>query len=74
MKLSFVIVTRNVNKYIGSCLESVFGALADVSTLGAEAEIFSDEFDRPHMCKGCGKKIDFTQCELTGEAKTTAPR
>ncbi|MBL3582319.1 glycosyltransferase [Oleidesulfovibrio alaskensis] len=40
MKLSFVIVTRNVNKYIGSCLESVFGALADVSALGAEAEIF----------------------------------
>jgi DNA-directed RNA polymerase subunit RPC12/RpoP len=44
------------------------------SECGKEAEIFSDEFDRPHMCKGCGKKMDFTQCELTGEAKTTAPR
>ena len=21
---------------------------------GREAEIFSDEFDKPHKCKGCG--------------------
>lgn len=41
---------------------------------GAEAEIFSDEFDRKHQCKGCGKPIDFTQCELTGEAKSLSPR
>jgi hypothetical protein len=41
---------------------------------GAEAEIFSDEFNRTHLCKGCGKQIDFTACELTGEAKSSSPR
>ena len=29
-----------------------------------EVEIFSDEFDKTHNCKGCGKEIDFTQCTL----------
>jgi uncharacterized protein (DUF983 family) len=29
-----------------------------------EVEIFSDEFDRRHLCKGCGKEIDFTQCQM----------
>ena len=27
---------------------------------GEEKEIFSDEFDREHICKKCGEKIDFT--------------
>ncbi|MBW2366507.1 MAG: hypothetical protein JRH15_01340 [Deltaproteobacteria bacterium] len=40
---------------------------------GEEKEIFSDEFDREHLCAGCGKPIDFTQCKLTGEAGGTAP-
>ncbi|MFV0421740.1 glycosyltransferase family 2 protein [Oleidesulfovibrio sp.] len=40
MKLSFVIVTRNVNKYIEGCLDSVFEAIAEVSTLGIEGEVF----------------------------------
>ena len=31
-------------------------------------EVFSDEFDRPQTCKGCGKPIDFTQCSLDGQA------
>jgi len=31
---------------------------------GKEREIFSDEFDREHVCKGCGKKIDFSRCKL----------
>lgn len=31
-------------------------------------EIFSDEFEKEHTCKKCDKKIDFTKCELTGEA------
>ncbi len=31
---------------------------------GAEKEIFSDEFDRPHTCKGCGQPIDFSNCHL----------
>lgn len=33
---------------------------------GAEKEIFSDEFDKEHVCKSCGEKIDFTQCTLEG--------
>lgn len=35
---------------------------------GKEIEIFSDEFDRPHTCKSCGKPVDFTKCEITGQA------
>jgi ribosomal protein S27E len=35
---------------------------------GHEAEIFSDEFDKSHKCKGCGEEIDFTQCTLEGES------
>jgi hypothetical protein len=31
---------------------------------GKEAEIFSDEFDKTHMCKGCKQEIDFTQCKI----------
>ena len=41
---------------------------------GAEKEIFSDEFDRPHKCGKCGKSIDFTQCQLSGEGKSLSPR
>jgi uncharacterized protein (DUF983 family) len=40
---------------------------------GKEKEIFSDEFDKPHLCAGCGKEIDFTQCKLVGEAKSSEP-
>jgi endogenous inhibitor of DNA gyrase (YacG/DUF329 family) len=36
---------------------------------GKEKEIFSDEFNRPHTCKGCGKPIDFTKCTLESEAR-----
>jgi ribosomal protein S27E len=39
-----------------------------------ELEIFSDEFDKPHTCKSCGKPIDFTQCTLTGEGASISPR
>lgn len=31
---------------------------------GTEKEIFSDEFNRPHICKGCGKEIDFSKCKV----------
>ncbi|MEW6260844.1 MAG: hypothetical protein AB1547_13205 [Thermodesulfobacteriota bacterium] len=31
-----------------------------------EIEIFSDEFDKAHTCKKCGKEIDFSQCTLSG--------
>jgi len=30
---------------------------------GQEKEIFSDEFDKTHVCKKCGQPIDFTQCK-----------
>jgi len=38
------------------------------SHCGKEIEIFSDEFDKKHVCKECGKEIDFTQCTLDGDA------
>lgn len=41
---------------------------------GEVKEIFSDEFDRPHTCDKCGKKIDFTQCALESSAKSDTPR
>lgn len=41
---------------------------------GKEKEIFSDEFNRPHTCSGCGKPIDFTKCTLEGIARDSSPR
>jgi hypothetical protein len=35
---------------------------------GAEAEIFSDEFNREHICKKCHQPIDFKQCAYEGGA------
>lgn len=40
---------------------------------GQEKEIFSDEFDKTHLCDSCGKKIDFTQCSLESEAQYDRP-
>lgn len=34
---------------------------------GKELEVFSDEFEKAHTCKGCGGEIDFTQCQLDAE-------
>ena len=31
---------------------------------GKEKEIFSDEFDKRHVCSGCGQEIDFTKCSI----------
>ena len=31
---------------------------------GKEKEIFSDEFNRTHICTGCKQEIDFTKCTL----------
>jgi uncharacterized protein (DUF983 family) len=33
---------------------------------GQAKEIFSDEFDKRHVCAKCGKEIDFSQCTLEG--------
>ena len=41
---------------------------------GTEKEIFSDEFNKVHTCKKCGKEIDFTQCRLDAHAGTATPR
>jgi len=35
---------------------------------GTEKEIFSDEFDKSHVCISCKKQIDFTQCTLSGQS------
>jgi rubredoxin len=53
---------KNLKSFVCKCPEC-----------GTEKEIFSDEFNRPHTCKGCNKPIDFTQCSLEGEAKSTRP-
>ena len=31
---------------------------------GKEKEIFSDEFNKTHICSGCKQKIDFTKCSI----------
>ncbi len=31
---------------------------------GKEKEIFADEFKEKHVCMGCGKPFDFSQCTL----------
>ncbi len=41
---------------------------------GQEKEIFSDEFDRPHTCSGCGEAINFAECKIAGEGKSVSPR
>ena len=41
---------------------------------GKEVEIFSDEFDKKHICKGCQKEIDFTKCKPWGGASDSSPR
>ena len=41
---------------------------------GKEIEIFSDEFDRPHKCSGCGKDIDFTKCSIEASGGADTPR
>ena len=37
---------------------------------GKAMEIFSDEFDKEHICKGCDRKIDFTRCTLQASGKS----
>lgn len=44
---------KNLKSFICKCPEC-----------GREKEIFSDEFNRPHTCSGCGKEIEFNKCEI----------
>ena len=41
---------------------------------GQEKEIFSDEFNKKHVCRKCGSEIDFTKCSIDAEGETTTPR
>ena len=50
------------------------GKLTNCPNCGKEIEIFSDEFDKKHRCKGCHQEIDFTQCKLQADSKDTTPR
>lgn len=36
---------------------------------GFEVEIFSDEFDRTHVCKRCKVEIDFSLCAFEGDRR-----
>ncbi|OIQ02374.1 MAG: hypothetical protein AUK55_00870 [Syntrophobacteraceae bacterium CG2_30_61_12] len=39
-----------------------------------EMEIFSDEFNKQHKCKKCGKPIDFSKCAPEAGGGAAAPR
>lgn len=41
---------------------------------GKEHEIFSDELNRKHTCKSCGREIDFTKCQLYASGADSSPR
>ncbi len=41
---------------------------------GKEKEIFSDEFDKKHVCGKCGSEIDFTRCSIDAAGSTPGAR
>lgn len=54
---------RNLSSFVCKCPEC-----------GKEKEIFSDEFNKPHLCSACGKEIDFSRCSVEGSAGKSDPR
>lgn len=48
--------------------------LCQCPNCGAEKEIFSDEFDRAHLCPQCKEPIDFSRCKPYGGGRTDTPR
>lgn len=54
---------KNLSSFVCKCPEC-----------GKEKEIFSDEFNKTHMCSACNKEIDFSRCTLEGAAGVNAPR
>ena len=40
---------------------------------GKEKEIFSDEFNKPHICSGCKQEIDFTKCSIDATGGAANP-
>ncbi len=49
-------------------LKSLKSFICKCPSCGKEKEIFSDEFNRTHTCKGCGREIDFSKCKVEAEA------
>ncbi len=41
---------------------------------GKENEIFSDEFNSPRKCSGCGEFMDFTKCSIEASGGDASPR
>ncbi len=39
-----------------------------------EIEIFSDEFEKKHVCKKCGNEVDFSKCSIDAAGLSTDPR
>ena len=48
---------KNLKSFICRCPEC-----------GREKEIFSDEFNRSHLCPVCGKELDLSKCTPDGRA------
>jgi hypothetical protein len=44
------------------------------NTCGAEKEIFSDEFNKTHICAKCNTAIDFTACSYEAGGGDSTPR
>lgn len=40
---------------------------------GKLIEVFSDEFERRHVCPGCKQDVDFTKCTLQSSVATIRP-
>ena len=40
---------------------------------GKEKEIFSDEFDKHHICPGCKQENDFTKCTIETKGGSDTP-
>jgi len=54
--------------------KSLSSFICNCPECGAENEIFSDEFDKPHKCTSCRQPIDFSKCTLESSGGMNAPR
>lgn len=53
---------KNLKSFVCAC-----------DTCGEKKEIFSDEMDREHLCGSCGAVLDFSKCQLDGQAGGVMP-
>jgi hypothetical protein len=51
-----------------------FQGVSNFPNCGKEIEIFSDEFDKKHVCRDCHMEVDFGKCSLRASASTDQPR